>query len=140
MSGAAVYTLTSPLHDRESVETVSSSFLASLERLAGCRLEVKGPDFSGYGSSPLSLVYVRTGGTEGIFMDLYSRYGELFRSSPVRLLASGESNSLAAAMEILSFLRQQGCSSPGICSLKARCTFTVHSGGQLKSTDCPDSL
>ena len=109
MSGAAVYTLTSPLHDRESVETVSSSFLASLERLAGYRLEVKGPDFSGYGSSPLSLVYVRTGGTEGIFMDLYSRYGELFRSSPVRLLASGESNSLAAAMEILSFLMQQGC-------------------------------
>ena len=50
---------------------------------------------------------MRTGGTEGIFRRLLP---ELMAKTkrPFYLLTSGKSNSLAASMEILSFLRQNG--------------------------------
>lgn len=59
----------------------------------------------------LALVYVRTGGTEGAFKAaLAGPDGALhLPRRPVLLLTSGQSNSLAASMEILSFLRQNGC-------------------------------
>lgn len=100
----SIYTLTSPLHDEKSVEAESSVFVKAIEDSLGSRLEMKGADFSDYGTSRLNLIFVRTGGTEGIFKELYGRLGD----GPVRLLASGRSNSLAASMEILSFLRQKG--------------------------------
>jgi L-fucose isomerase-like protein len=65
----------------------------------------KGSDYSDYGSHTLNLIFVRTGGTEGIFKGLFP---ELLEKSdrPFYLLTSGKSNSLAASMEILSYLRQ----------------------------------
>ncbi|MBR4390024.1 MAG: hypothetical protein IKT00_12740 [Prevotella sp.] len=100
----AIYTLTSTLHDETSINRVTSEFLGSLQ----IEYELKGSDYADYGSSPLSLVFVRTGGTEGLFIQLFDR---LLRQGhhPFYLLTSGKSNSLAASMEILAFLRQQGC-------------------------------
>ena len=98
-----LYTLTSPLHDEAAVNAASASFVAAIEEVLGFRFEFHGPDFSSYGAEDLSVIYVRTGGTEGLFQEIYDRL-----EGPVLLLTSGKSNSLAASMEILSYLNQQG--------------------------------
>jgi len=98
-----IYTLTSTLHDEQAVAAVTHEFLNSLD----IDYTFRGNDYSDYGSSALSLIFVRTGGTEGIFRSLLPQL--LAQSSaPFYLLASGKSNSLAASLEILSYLRQHG--------------------------------
>ena len=99
----AIYTLTSALHDEGAVKEVGAEFLGGL----GIEYDLRGDDFARYGSDGLSLIYVCTGGTEGIFRRLLP---QLRRQSarPFYLLASDKSNSLAASMEILSYLRQEG--------------------------------
>ena len=99
----AIYTLTSQLHNEVAVDAATSEFLNSL----GIKHEFAGSDFKTYGGHDLELIYVRTGGTEGLFKELLPR---MLRQSkqPFYLLTNGKSNSLAASMEILSYLRQQG--------------------------------
>lgn len=99
----AIYTLTSTLHDPQSVDALTREFLSALH----IPYVLKGDDFSDYGTQDLNVIYVRTGGTEGIFRKLMP---ELVQKSnqPFYLLASDKSNSLAASLEILSYLRQQG--------------------------------
>lgn len=96
-----IYTLTSELHDEQAVDAVTKDFLQSI----GMEYELKGSDYADYGRDGLNLIYVRTGGTEGIFLrslpDLLTK-----SNRPFYLLTSGKSNSLAASMEILSYLRQ----------------------------------
>ena len=99
----AIYSLTSELHDEKSVSAVTSDFLGRI----GIDYAWRGEDYTDYGKHTLSLIYVRTGGTEGIFKRLLPRLQEQ-SSNPIYLLSSDKSNSLAASMEILSFLRQQG--------------------------------
>ena len=69
--------------------------------------EFRGADFTDFGTHNLDLIYVRTGGAEGIFRSLLP---EMLARGTERyyLLTSGKSNSLAASLEILSYLRQQG--------------------------------
>lgn len=98
----SVYTLTSELHDEQSVELLTQEFLASLDII----FDLKGNDYSDFGSQPLCLIYVRTGGTEGIFKKLLPSLLEKSQR-PFYLLTSGQSNSLAASMEILSYLQQR---------------------------------
>ena len=64
----AIYTITSGLHDEAAVKAVSDEFLAGVFPDGG--FEMKGADFSDFGSAPLNLIYVRTGGAEGIFRNL----------------------------------------------------------------------
>ena len=101
MKNIAIYTLTSELHDEAAVGTVTKEFLGSL----GITYEFRGNDYADYGSHTLSLIYVRTGGTEGIFQQLLPQLLEKSQR-PFYLLTSGKSNSLAASMEILSYLQQ----------------------------------
>jgi len=98
----AIYTLTSELHDEQAVNAVTKDFLGTL----GVDYELKGSDYTDYGRQALDLIYVRTGGTEGIFKRLLPQLQKQ-SSRPFYLLTSGKSNSLAASLEILSFLRQQ---------------------------------
>lgn len=102
MNSIAIYTLTSPLHDEATVKRSTEEFLGTL----GFVSDLKGADYSDYGSHTLDLIYVRTGGTEEVFL----KNLPLIKNSgkPVYLLTSGKSNSLAASMEILSYLRQRG--------------------------------
>ena len=97
----AIYTLTSELHDEAAVGAVTQEFLGSL----GIEYTLKGNDYSDYGSHTLSVIYVRTGGTEGIFKRLLPQLRQQSQA-PFYLLTSGKSNSLAASMEILSYLQQ----------------------------------
>lgn len=99
----SIYTLTSPLHDKAAVDEATQDFLGNL----GISYNLCGDDYSDYGCHALDLIFVRTGGTEGLFKNLLSK-NSLRSDRPFYLLSSGTSNSLAAAIEILSFLRQQG--------------------------------
>lgn len=102
---AAVYTITSGLHDEQSVGKISDEFLKGV--FPDGDFEFKGADFRDFGTHELDLIYVRTGGAEGIFKSLLP---EMLARGIERyyLLTSGMSNSLAASLEILSYLRQQG--------------------------------
>ena len=71
----------------------------------GISYTFKGSDYADYGSHTLSVIYVRTGGTEGIFKRLLPQLRQQTQA-PFYLLTSGKSNSLAASMEILSYLQQ----------------------------------
>ena len=101
----AVYTITSGLHDEASVSRLSDEFLSQV--FPEGDYVFKGSDFSDFGTHSLNLIYVRTGGAEGIFRSLLP---EMLSRATERyyLLTSGKSNSLAASLEILSYLKQQG--------------------------------
>lgn len=101
----AVYTITSGLHDEAAVSQLSDAFLKGV--FPEGDYVFRGSDFSDFGTHSLDFVYVRTGGAEGIFKALLP---EMLARGIERyyLLTSGKSNSLAASLEILSYLRQQG--------------------------------
>lgn len=101
MKSIAIYTLTSELHDEQAVGAVTREFLESLT----IEYDFRGSDYAGFGGYPLSLIFVRTGGTEGIFRRLLPMLSTGKREK-FYLLSSGKSNSLAASMEILSYLQQ----------------------------------
>ncbi|MBQ6437582.1 MAG: hypothetical protein IJK20_03925 [Bacteroidales bacterium] len=101
-----LYTLTSDLHREMTACAADEPFIQAIQNALGEAFIYRGEDYSDYGSGDaMDLIYVRTGGTEGLFL-------KEFRPDwmKVRLLASGESNSLAASMEILSFLNRNGLS------------------------------
>ena len=103
MNNIAIFTLTSELHDEQAVSAVTREFLDSLH----VDYDLMGADYTSYGQHTLDLIYVRTGGTEGIFRRLLPQLQQQ-SSRPFYLLTSGKSNSLAASMEILSYLLQNG--------------------------------
>lgn len=97
---AAIYSISSSLH-RGLPRLEEDPFLVSVQTSTDSSFVLCGEDFSTWGEYPDSFIYVRTGGTEGIFkaLDLGGR---------IRLLTSGRENSLAAAMEILAYVRSCG--------------------------------
>lgn len=105
MNNISIYTLTSELHDVQAVGKATQEFLDSLQ----IDYDFRDDDYSDYGTAPLSLIYVRTGGTEGIFRRLLPQLQQQSQA-PIYLLTSGKSNSLAASLEILSFLRKKDIS------------------------------
>lgn len=95
----SIYTITSELHDKVAINQATKEFLGALD----FEYDFKDSDYSTYGDADLNLIYVCTGGTEGVFKKIQPLLME--RSSrPFYLLTSGKSNSLAASMEILSYL------------------------------------
>ena len=101
-----LYTLTSDLHREMAANAADEPFIQTLQNAISEPFVFKGEDFSDYGSNGVTeVIYVRTGGTEGLFRKRFRPDGK-----KVRLLASCESNSLAASMEILSYLNRNGLS------------------------------
>jgi len=80
----SIFSLTSELHDEQSVSHVTQDFLNSLQ----LTYDWKGDNFSEYGKTGLDLIYVRTGGTEGIFKKLLPTLQKQ-SSQPFYLLTSG---------------------------------------------------
>ena len=91
----------------------------------------KGSDFRDFGTHTLDLIYVRTGGAEGIFKSLLP---EMLARGVERyyLLTSGKSNSLAASLEILSYLRQQGLKGEVLHGNETYLQERVHAIGQVQ--------
>ena len=98
-----LYSLTSDLHSETPLTASQEAFIKSVEKAVGAPFTHKDSDFSSYDKTENNIIYVRTGGTEGIFKSIFHPDGR-----PIRLLTSGKSNSLAASMEILSYLNQRG--------------------------------
>ena len=66
--------------------------------------ELKKVPLEEYLTDDFALLYVASGGSEGYFLEVFDQ----IKSRHCYILTSGESNSLAASMEILSFLRKHG--------------------------------
>ena len=77
-------------------------FLSGIEKAGDFSFEKIGTE--AFAGSDFCLIFVLTGGTEGIFL----KNLDAFTTKPCYLLTSGESNSLAASMEILSYLKSHG--------------------------------
>lgn len=105
-----LYTLTSGLHSEATGKPSEERFIREIEERLGEEFDFRGEDFTGYGKTLDNVIYVRTGGTEGVFKSVFCNDGHLQvpDNKPIRLLTSGKSNSLAASMEILSFLNRNG--------------------------------
>lgn len=101
--GISIFTLVSPLHDQKATRKIAEAFLGAVQVHCVSELVNCGSDFSQYGNGDLNLVYVMTGGTEGLFLEVLPQI-----KGHVYILTSGKSNSLAASMEILSYLRSNG--------------------------------
>ena len=95
----ALTRLDSGRHDPVRFEHDRSEFLAPLRREFAL-LETRPGEET---EADLHVVFIASGGTEDQFRRLYPRLPR-----PVILLADGKHNSLAAAMEISSWVRQQG--------------------------------
>ncbi|MCR4909956.1 MAG: hypothetical protein K5909_01585 [Bacteroidales bacterium] len=105
MNNIAVYTLTSALHDKKALEVSTKQFLSEVFPRGG--YDFCGDSYTSFCSYPLNIIFVRTGGTEGEFIKLLPTLKE---TKHFYLLTSGKNNSLAASMEILSYLNQNGLS------------------------------
>ena len=66
--------------------------------------ELRQVELAQYLKDEFALLYVASGGSEGYFLEIF---GQL-KTRHCYILTSGESNSLAASMEILSYLRSHG--------------------------------
>ncbi len=76
--------------------------LKKIERELGSELEFT-EDFDVFAAQPLRLFYIGSGGSEMLFRAVYDKV-----EGPYYLLTQRAHNSLAASMEILSFLGEQG--------------------------------
>ena len=110
-----IYSLASGLHAEAMSRTERDPFIRDVTAALSAvepdaEVTVTGTPDAGYGTGAADLIYIRTGGTEGAFKAAFTAPdGTLaLPPVPVLLLTSGKSNSLAASMEILSFLRQRG--------------------------------
>ena len=88
MNKIAIYTLASSLHDPERVNAITQDFLNTLHM----EYELKGNDYTDYGSHALDVIFICTGGTEDAFMSLLP---ELRQKSSPRLMASTSRRMLA---------------------------------------------
>lgn len=94
------YQIRSPLS--QITEEKMHRFIRSLSDELG--EELQKVSLEQYLADDFALLYVASGGSEGYFLEVF----EQLRGRHCYILTSGESNSLAASMEILSFLRKHG--------------------------------
>ncbi len=95
-----VYPIKSVLAYGDLIGNESKALLAGLKKKTGYDFEVVSLDKLGTGD--LSLILVQSGGSENFFKkDIFPNY-----PGPYYLLTYGSSNSLAASLEILTFIRE----------------------------------
>lgn len=92
-----IYPLTSSLHDEKSLIDDTKVLLKNLNKGSNKYKLVKLIDE--LYQSDLSLILVRTGGSEGLFLNVLNKL-----KPPIYLLSYGYNNSLAASIEILSYM------------------------------------
>lgn len=97
---AVYYQIRSPLS--QTSDEQMDKYIASVSAALGEKLEKVSLDR--YLSEDFALLYVASGGSEGYFLEIF----EQIKHRHCYILTSGETNSLAASMEILSFLNKHG--------------------------------
>lgn len=107
------------------LKQLTESFFKQLESEAEITLELQ--ESTGISQADPCIIYIASGGSEIQFVHLMSQ----IRTEKIYLLTSGYSNSLAASMEILSYIRQHGKEgeiihgSPNICAQKLQAVMTA---------------
>lgn len=101
MDNIHLFSITSSLHKEVPLSSAEEQFIKDIQAQLGYAFLDCGGDFTRYDQAGRNIIYIRTGGTEGIFRDLGIK-------GDITLLTSGKSNSLAASMEILAWLNSQG--------------------------------
>ncbi len=94
------YQIRSPLS--QVTDERMDRFVSSLGEALG--EDMRRVSLEGYLQSGFALLYVASGGSEGYFLEIF----EKLKTKRCYILTSGESNSLAASMEILSYLNKHG--------------------------------
>ncbi len=92
-----IYKIVSSLHDQEFINQNTKEFISSIELELGYKFEFINDN--GFTNCDLVLTLIQSGGSENQFKKVYNRLPK-----PYLLLTYGSNNSLAASMEILSFL------------------------------------
>ena len=88
--------LNSSLHQSTAFDNSSSSFIKSIEDKLGQKIEYTTLDDY---DCALKLIFVSSGGSEGLFLSNFK-----LLKSPYLILTQGTNNSLAASLEILTYL------------------------------------
>ena len=91
---------------RSPLSQITEERMGRFIRLLGGALgeELRRVELSDWLGDEFALLYVASGGSEGSFLEIYER----LKGRKCYILTSGESNSLAASMEILSYIRKHG--------------------------------
>jgi len=92
--------IVSSLHDGTKINEETKSLLSQIEELSEYRFNIVNQHH--LYDAKLSLILVQSGGSEGRFLEI-----EKDLKSPYYLLTYGSNNSLAASMEILSYLKNK---------------------------------
>ena len=97
-----LYNLVSEVHNEEYIDSTLQDFLEDIEERLDEKFEkINLEDFSR--KDYFSLIFIKSGGVEGKFKQIFKQV-----KGPYLLLSSGLHNSLAACLEIASFLKQKG--------------------------------
>lgn len=97
---ANVYYIQSPNLNSEEIYRANRELLDEIARQSGVALQMT--DTDGLVAGAFNMVFVGGGGCENVFKAQLAKFPQ-----PIILLTCGNNNSLAASMEILSYLRQQ---------------------------------
>ena len=96
-----VYPISSSLHDKTNLDLLSTTLLDELSHL-GVTTNIVDDINKLYANCDLSFIFVLSGGSENTFKALLPKLKE-----PFYLLSYATNNSLAASLEILSYLKNQ---------------------------------
>ena len=93
-----VFPLVSSLHSQEKINENTKNLLGELMSVSDVEFNVTSLDDLYEGD--LALILIQSGGSEGLFLENFSKL-----KAPYYLLTYGNNNSLAASLEILSYLK-----------------------------------
>ena len=93
-----IFPLVSSLHQLDVINDNTKDLLNELMKISDIEFNIVGIDE--LYDADLSLVLIQSGGSEGLFLENFSKL-----KAPFYLLTYGHNNSLAASLEILSYLK-----------------------------------
>ncbi|MDD5015295.1 MAG: hypothetical protein PHW73_09410 [Atribacterota bacterium] len=96
-----LYNLVSDVHNEEYINSTLQGFLADIEEKLGEKF--KNIHLEDFNKDYFPLIFIKSGGAEVKFKQIFKQINK-----PYLLLSSGLHNSLAASLEIASFLKQKG--------------------------------
>lgn len=93
-----IYPIVSSLHQKDRINNETLKLLKELEKISNHIFEIT--DLDNFYNADLSLILVQSGGSEQLFLRQFKKL-----KGPYYLLTYGHNNSLAASLEILSYLK-----------------------------------
>jgi L-fucose isomerase-like protein len=97
-----LYNLVSEVHNEEYIDSTLQGFLEDIEEKIGGKFKKINLEDFNKDKDYFPLIFIKSGGVEGKFKQIFTQI-----NGPYLLLSSGLHNSLAASLEIASFLKQK---------------------------------